>query len=64
MSLEYIVEKPVDLTKINSNNVGELLWWSYTLAVSPESILTTIDKVGYSTAEVRKYLKESEDGPV
>lgn len=62
MSLEYSVEKPGDLTKINSNNVGELLWWSYILAFSPESILTTVDKVGSSTAEVRKYLKESKNG--
>ncbi len=64
MSLEYIVEKPADLTKINTNNVGELLWWSYILAVSLESVLTTIDKVGNSTADVRNYLKESENAPV
>jgi len=56
MSLEYSVEMPYNLSKINSNNVDELLWWSI-LAVFPESILTTIDKVSYPTADVRKYLK-------
>jgi hypothetical protein len=51
------------ISKINSNNVDEILWWSI-LAVSPESILITNDKVGHYTAEIRKCLKESENGPV
>jgi hypothetical protein len=56
MSLEYEVTKPLDLTKINVNDYGELLWWSYILFVSPEKLLTTIDEVGNSTPLVRKSL--------
>jgi hypothetical protein len=56
MSLDYNVTKPIDLTKINANDYGELLWWSYMLLVSPEKILATIDKIGNSTEEVRKSL--------
>lgn len=54
MALEYTVEKPKDLTKINSNDMGELLWWSYILNTTLEKLLTTIDKVGNSTELVRK----------
>lgn len=42
MSLEYRCRKPADLIISNGNNVGELLWWSYILAVSPESIFKII----------------------
>ncbi len=56
MSLDYEVKKPQDLSKININDFGELMWWSYVLFVSPEKLLTTIDKIGNSTAEVKKAL--------
>ncbi|MCW3114376.1 MAG: hypothetical protein JWR18_2772 [Segetibacter sp.] len=54
MSLDYQVTKPTDLTKINTNDYGELMWWSYILLVSPEKILTTIEKIGNSSEQVRK----------
>jgi hypothetical protein len=56
MSLDYIVAKPKDLTKINVNDFGELLWWSYHLNVSPEKILTTIEVFGNSVEQVKKNL--------
>jgi hypothetical protein len=58
MSLEYNVSKPKDLSKINVNDFGELLWWSYIWAVSPEKILTTIDKVGLGVEEIKKHIKD------
>lgn len=57
MIVEYEVTKPQDLTKINTSEMGELLWWSYILNVSPEKILTTTEKVGTSPEQVRKSLK-------
>ena len=58
MSLDYQIKKPQEFTKINSNDFGELLWWSYIMNASPEDILTTIDKVGNSSEVVRKYIKD------
>lgn len=60
MSLEYEVRKPTDLTKINVNDYGEILWWSYILSVSPEKLLTTIDKVGNNTEQVRKSITSAD----
>lgn len=54
MSLDYQVAKPTDLTKININDYGELMWWSYILLQSPEKILGTIEKIGNSSDQVRK----------
>jgi len=56
MSFVYLVTKPKDLNRINSKNVGELLWWSYHLGVTVEKIVTTIDEVGDATEEVRRYI--------
>ena len=57
MSLEYDVKKPEDLTKINTNDMGELLWWSYVLGTTPENLLSVIDEVGISTELVKKMIQ-------
>lgn len=57
MALEYDVKKPLDLTKINTNDMGELLWWSYILTTSPEKLLTVVDEVGNLTEKVKLKLK-------
>jgi len=57
MSLEYEVKKPEELVRINSNDIGELLWWSYILLTTPEKILSIIEKSGNSVEEVKKGLK-------
>lgn len=59
MSLEYAIKKPDDLSKINVNDLGELLWWSYILGVSIEKLLTTVEKIGPSTEQVKKTLLDS-----
>ncbi len=56
MSLDYNVTKPIDLSKININDFGELLWWSYIMGVSVEKLLTTVEQVGPSSEQVKKLL--------
>ena len=55
---DFQIKKPVDLTRINSNNIGELLWWSYHLGTSPEKIISIISKSGNLLEEVQKHLKD------
>lgn len=54
MNLDYEVKKPIDLTKVNSSDMGELLWWSYILATTPEKLLSVIDDVGNAAELVKK----------
>jgi len=56
MSLDYNVTKPKDLSKININDFGELLWWSYIMGVSVEKLLTTVEQVGPSSEQVKDLL--------
>ncbi len=56
MSLDYNVTKPKDLSKININDFGELLWWSYIMGVSVEKLLTTVEQVGPSSEQVKKLI--------
>lgn len=58
MSNEYQARKPANLSKINTNDYCELIWWSYILMVSPERLLGIVDKVGNSTEQVKKALKD------
>jgi hypothetical protein len=57
MSLAYQVTKPKDFTKINSKHLGELLWWSYNLGVTPEKLVTVIDEVGESTEQIKSIIE-------
>ena len=56
MSNEFEIRKPKDLSKINSNHMGELLWWSYQLGTYPEKLLSIINKAGNSVEQVRRHL--------
>jgi hypothetical protein len=57
MSSEYQIRKPKDLTKINPNDFGELLWWSYQLGITVEKLVTLVQKYGIQTSEIVKQLK-------
>lgn len=57
MSLDYQIKKPDDLKKINSNDMGELLWWSFILQTTPEKLLSVIDEFGDSVELVKKNIK-------
>jgi hypothetical protein len=58
MATEYTIKKPRDLSKINANDLGELLWWSYYLGTSPEKLLSIIHKYGNLANEVKNRIKE------
>ena len=53
MSIE--IKRPKDLSKIEVNNLGELIWWSHHLGIGPEKLLSIISKVGASPKETREY---------
>ena len=46
---------PRDLTQIDVNNLGELIWWSNHLGINPERVLSIVDKVGNRVKDVRNY---------
>jgi Protein of unknown function (DUF3606) len=59
MNFNYQVVKPKDLSKIDSRNFGELLWWSYNLGVTLEKLVTVVDEVGESAEKVKNKLFDS-----
>ena len=59
MSSTDLIKKPKDLTKVNSRDFGELLWWSYSLGVTLEKLVTTIDEVGDSVEQITKCIQEN-----
>lgn len=57
MGTDYKIKKPKDITRINSGDMEELLWWTQQLGTNPERILAVIEEVGNLTDEVKKKLK-------
>jgi hypothetical protein len=57
MGHEFEMKKPRDLSKINTNDLGELLWWAVHFGTTPEKLLSIINKVGTSVGEIKKSLK-------
>lgn len=53
--MSIALKLPRDLTQIDVNNLGELIWWSYHLGINPERILSIVDKVGNRVKDVRNY---------
>ena len=53
------IKLPSDFTKIDVNELGEVIWWTNHLGVSPEELLSIVNKVGPSTAEVKKSMSGS-----
>ena len=49
------IKLPLDFTKIDVNELGELIWWTNHLDISPEELLSIVNRVGPSTAEVKKH---------
>ena len=49
------IKLPSDFTKIDVNELGEVIWWTNHLSISPEELLSIMNKVGTSTAEIKKY---------
>ena len=55
MSKDLQMRIPSDQTKIDTNNLGELIWWSAHLGIRPEKLLMIVDRVGNSAEKVRSY---------
>ena len=53
MGKELQMRIPSDQSKIDTNNLGELIWWTAHLGVGPEKLLSVIEKVGNSVEKVR-----------
>ena len=53
MSNELKMQIPSDQSKINANNLGELIWWCAHLGIGPEKLLHTIEQVGNSIEKIR-----------
>ncbi|MEO6548047.1 MAG: DUF3606 domain-containing protein [Ferruginibacter sp.] len=54
MSVE--IKIPKDHSKIDVNDAGELIWWSIHLGISPEKLLSIVNKIGPSRKVIRDYL--------
>jgi len=55
---ELDIKIPSDQSSINTNNLGEFIWWSARLGISYEKLLSIIEKVGNQTDNVRNYILE------
>ena len=52
------IRKPKDISHINTNEVGELLWWSYQFSISPEKLLSIQQEAGNNIEAVKKWIRE------
>ena len=57
VNIEFAVKKPQDQSIINPNDLGELLWWSYNLGISPEKLLAIIHDYGSNSKEIEKHVR-------
>ena len=49
------VKIPANFDKVNTNELGELLWWTAHLGIGPEKLLSIINIVGNTAEDIRKY---------
>ncbi|MDO9375368.1 MAG: DUF3606 domain-containing protein [Ferruginibacter sp.] len=57
--MSITIKLPADLTTIDVNDLGELIWWSNHLEISPESLLLAINKVGSSVKEINIFISHN-----
>jgi hypothetical protein len=51
------MKKPKDITRVNVNDMQELLWWSCHLGVSPEKLLEIVRQAGNGADKVEAYIR-------
>jgi len=56
MSNELKMKIPANLNKIDTNDLGEFIWWCAHLGVGPEKLLSIIGRIGNSIEKVREQL--------
>lgn len=54
---------PKNQLLIDTNKLGELLWWSAHLGIGPEKLLSIIEKVGNRSESVRGYILINRNPP-
>ena len=59
MSKGLEMKVPSNLNKIDTNDLGEFIWWCAHIGIAPEKLLSIISKVGHSVEAVRKELNQS-----
>jgi len=50
---KFEMKKPGDLTRVNANDMGEVLWWSCQLGISPEKLFSLIRNIGDSSEKIK-----------
>lgn len=58
MRKELEMNIPSDQSKINTNNLGEFIWWCAHLGIGPEKLLISIERVGNSVEKIRDYFSK------
>jgi hypothetical protein len=56
MGSEIKMQIPSDQKKIDTNNLGEFIWWCAHLGTEPEKLLTIIEKNGNAVEKLRPFL--------
>ena len=56
MGNELKMKIPANLTKIDTNDLGEFIWWCAHLGVGPEKLLSLIGRTGNSLEKIREEL--------
>jgi len=60
-SIEMTV--PENQLLIDTNKLGEFLWWCAHLGIGPEKLLSIIEKVGNKSESVRAYILTTRNLP-
>ena len=59
MSRGLEMKEPSNLSKIDTNNLSEFIWWCAHLGISPEELLSIITRVGNSVEVIRVNMKRN-----
>jgi len=59
MEKEFHIKKPDDITKVNGNDINELLWWASYFGTSPEKLLSIIHKGSIAREMASQMLKDN-----
>lgn len=48
------IKLPKNLAKVDANDLGEFIWWSHHLNITPEELLALVNNIGDSAKEIRR----------
>lgn len=58
MEKAFHIKKPDDLSKVNGNDINELLWWASYFGTNPEKLLSIVQKGGMVRELVSEMLRD------